>query len=62
MRNRLRVVQDLFLASISPLCYFTIMWAHRERREKFLSGMPTLEAVALILTNLRSFSNSNLYV
>jgi hypothetical protein len=62
MRNHLRVVQDLFLASISPLCYFTIMWAHRGRREKFLSGMFTLEAVELILTNFTIFSNSDLYV
>ena len=36
MRNHLRVVQDLFLASISPLRYFTIMWTHRERRGNFL--------------------------
>ena len=55
MRNHLRVVQDLFLASISPLCYFTITWTHRERREKFLSGMPTPRGCGTDLDELRSF-------
>lgn len=41
---------------------FTIMWTYRERRRKFLSGMPTLEAVELILTNFAIISNSDLYV